>query len=87
MNPDDKPYDYADAGLDSFLSRSIDNLSQMNLDSPGPQSNQVRFDSAQVSGMLGGKIQLGKVVLDKDRITFSDGEVLRGIIGTDVGGF
>lgn len=86
MKPDDV-YDYTVSGFDNFLSRSVDNLVQVNLDSQGPTTTAMRFDSAQTSGMLGNKIQLGNVILDKNAIRLSDGEVPRAIIGTDVGGF
>lgn len=62
MNNDS--YSYETAGLDNFLSRSIDNLTQVNLDSSGPQSTQMRYDSAQSSGSIGDAIQLGKVKID-----------------------
>lgn len=56
--------DYTDAGFDGFLSRSIDDLSQINLDSQGPTSTSIRYDSAQVSGMLGDTLQVGKIKID-----------------------
>lgn len=73
MNP--PSYSYTEAGFDSFLSRSIDNLTQVNLDSQGPQSTQMRFDSAQVSGALGDTLRLGKVKLNgaQGNITINDG--------------
>ena len=57
-------YSYTDAGFDSFLSRSIDNVAQYNLDSTGPMVNQVRYDGMQVSGMLGDTLQIGNIHLD-----------------------
>lgn len=68
-------YDYIVAGFDSFMSRSIDNLSQVNLDSQGPQTTAIRYDSAQVSGMLGDTLQVGKVHINGSRgnITGNDG--------------
>ena len=81
MNPQDRPYDYTEAGFDAFLSRSIDNLSQINLDSQGPQTTQVRYDSAQVSGALGDTLRIGSIHLDgvKGRISIynEDNEVVR----------
>ena len=67
--------DYTDAGFDAFLSRSIDDLSQVNLDSQGPQTTAVRYDSAQVSGMLGDTLQLGKIRFNgrAGNITINDG--------------
>lgn len=67
-------YDYTTAGFDGFLSRSIDDLSQVNLDSPGPVSTAVRYDGAQVSGMLGDSLQIGGVRLNKTNITANDGQ-------------
>lgn len=66
--------DYIAAGFDPFLSRSIDNLSQFNLDSQGPVSTQIPFDRAQVSGMLGDTLVIGKIKIDggKGRISVYD---------------
>lgn len=85
MNPQ-KEYDYTDAGFDSFLSRSVDNLAQINLDSQGPQTTQVRYDSAQVSGMLGNTLQIGGIQLNgvPGNIVINDGSndfLLMGIDG------
>ena len=77
MRDDRKDYDYGDAGFDGFMNRSIDSISQFNLDSPGPNVQQVRYDSTQVSGMMGDSLQLGDITMDgvKGRITiFEDGE-------------
>ena len=84
MNED---YDYTAAGFDAFLSRSIDNLSQVNLDSVGPMTTSVRYDSTQVSGMIGDTLQLGAVNINKKNITVSDGNNTRVLIGEDQGGF
>ena len=67
---------YEDVGFDGFLSRSVDDLSQVNLESQGPQSKQIRYDSAQVSGMLGDVLQIGKIRLDgsKGSIIANDGQ-------------
>lgn len=62
MNSND--YDYEKAGFDGFLSRSIDEVSQVNLDAAGPNSRQLRYDSAQISGMLGDKFQVGNILID-----------------------
>lgn len=80
-------YDYNDAGFDSFLSRSIDNLTQINLDSQGPVSTQMKFDTAQVSGMVGDTLQIGQVRINRDNITLSDENNTRLLIGRDEGGF
>lgn len=64
MNDGVHPYDYTQAGLDGFLSRSIDNLVQMTLDSPGPISTAVRYDSAQLSGPVGNIFRVGNIYLD-----------------------
>lgn len=68
-------YSYENAGFDSFLSRSIDNLTRVNLDSQGPTSTQIRYDSAQVSGMLGDTLQIGGIQLNgvPGNITINDG--------------
>lgn len=80
-------YDYTDSGFDGFLSRSIDNLTQINLDSQGPVSTQMKFDSAQVSGMIGDTLQVGQVRINRDNITLSDENNTRLLIGRDEGGF
>lgn len=61
---DSKDYNYETAGLDGFLSRSIDNLSQVTLDSPGPVSTAVAYDRAQVTGPLGNVLRIGNINLD-----------------------
>lgn len=68
-------YDYLSAGFDGFLSRSIDGITQFNLNSPGPISTQVRFDSAQTSGAIGDIVRVGqRVVIDgiNGSLTFLD---------------
>lgn len=77
-----KVYDYESAGLDGFLSRSIDNLSQVTLDSPGPRSTAVAYDRAQVTGPLGNTLRIGNINLDgvNGRISLFDAngnEVIR----------
>ena len=62
MNKDE--YSYENAGFDGFLSRSIDQLSQVNLDSPGPSTNQIRYDASQTSGILGDKFKIGNILFD-----------------------
>ena len=57
-------YSYQDSGFDNFLSRSIDNTAQDNLDSQGPISNSIRYDSQQVSGSLGDTFRVGKITID-----------------------
>jgi hypothetical protein len=73
--------DYTDAGFDAFLSRSIDNLSQVNLDAQGPVSNSVAYDRTQVSGALGDTLRIGTILIDgvKGRISIYEGssEVVR----------
>jgi hypothetical protein len=78
-------YSYETAGFDSFLSRSVDDLSQLNLDSSGPQTNTIRYDSSQVSGMLGDTLQVGQVHINRTNITFSDDNNNRLILGDDEG--
>lgn len=57
-------YDYSTAGFDGFLSRSIDDLSQTNLDSAGPLSTQLAYDRTQVTGMLGDTWRVGTITVD-----------------------
>lgn len=70
-------YTYENAGYDSFLSRSVDDNPQVNLDSQGPTSTAFRYDSGQSSGSVGDKISIGSVVIDgtKGRISIYDGGV------------
>lgn len=67
-------YDYSDAGLDSFLSRSIDDVSQVNLSAPGPPNNAIAFDRSSVTGPLGDTLRVGKIYIDgvKGRVSFFD---------------
>lgn len=64
--------DYTQSGFDSFLSRSIDDTPQFNLDSRGPQTTQIRYDDAQVSGTQGDTFQSGPVRITKKGIIMSD---------------
>lgn len=68
-------YDYTADGFDGFLSRSIDDVSQVNLDSQGPVSRAIRYDDAQVSGQLGDTLRLGNVKINgvPGNIVISDG--------------
>lgn len=68
-------YSYIDAGFDSFLSRSIDGLAQVNLNSPGPASRQISFDQAQLSGAIGDNIRVGNISINGSagNITANDG--------------
>lgn len=59
MNPQD--YDYAAAGFDNFLSRSVDQTPQVNMDSPVPTNNSLPFDRTQVTGHQGDTYQAGPV--------------------------
>ena len=67
-------YDYIQAGFDGFLSRSIDDFTQVNLSSPGPQTTSIRYDSAQVTGPVGDTYRVGKIFFDgaKGRISIYD---------------
>lgn len=78
-------YDYSNAGLDSFLSRSIDDISQVNLDSTGPRSSAIRYDDSQQSGMMGDMIRIGKITLNGQdgNIVGNDGTNDFFIIGED----
>lgn len=82
MQPDD--YDYSKAGFDGFLSRSIDDLSQANLDSLGPPSTAQAYDRSQVSGSLGDTLQVGNVHINRTNIIVSDGVNDFVLIGQDV---
>lgn len=54
-------YDYTVAGLDGFLSRSIDSVGLGGFRSP---TNQLRFDSTQISGALGDSFRLKNILTD-----------------------
>lgn len=69
-----KSYDYEDSGFDGFLSRSVDNLPQVNLDSRGPQSTAQAYDRSQVSGFLGDTFQVGGTKISRDNIIMNDGD-------------
>lgn len=83
----DGTYDYTTAGFDAFLNRSIEELSQVNLDSRGPQSTAVAYDRAQVSGMLGNTLQMGQVRINPTNIIVSDGQNDRLLLGEQNSGF
>lgn len=61
---DEQPYDYSSSGLDNFLSRGLDDVAMANLDSQGPVSRQIAYDRTQVTGSLGDKAVIGRIVLD-----------------------
>lgn len=79
-------YTYESAGFDGFLSRSIDALTQVTLDSPGPVSTSIPFDRGQQSGSLGNVIMIGSIKLDgaSGRITINDGSNDFLLMGEDV---
>lgn len=81
-------YSYENAGFDSFLSRSVDEISQTNLSSVGPQTTQLRFDSAQVSGALGDTLRIGRIYLNgaEGSIIMNDGNNDVLLIGEDDSG-
>lgn len=84
-----QPYDYIAAGFDNFLSRSIDDVSQTNLDASPPRNMAVAFDRNQISGPMGDTLQVGRVRIDgaNERIILNDGENDRLLLGRDDGGF
>lgn len=87
MNPAaGEEYNYETAGFDGFLSRSIDQLAQVTLDSPGPQTTAIPFDRGQQSGSLGNSIMIGSIQLDGagGRILINDGNNDFLIMGEDV---
>jgi hypothetical protein len=62
-------YTYADAGFNPFLRRSIDSgqsatLGGSSSDFRRVNNQQINFDSQQVTGSLGDKIQVGDIVID-----------------------
>lgn len=63
MNPADD-YNYETAGLDGFLSRSVDSLSQGNLDATGPQSTAMSYDRSQVTGSIGNTFSVGNILFN-----------------------
>ncbi len=67
-------YDYTDSGFDSFLSRSIDSVSQVNLDSTGPSSTAKAYDRGQSTGSVGDSFRVGRIYIDgvKGRISAYD---------------
>lgn len=78
-------YDYTSSGFDGFLSRSIDNLSQIDLDSQGPVSTAIRYDSAQTTGILGDTWRVGDIFLaGKQRaIEIGDSKTKQILVGRD----
>ena len=86
---DNGTYDYTTAGLDGFLSRSIDDVNQASLNSPGPANNAIAFDRASVTGPLGDTLRLGGILIDGagERIIMNDGNNDRLLIGKQDGGF
>ncbi len=76
---------YEDSGFDAFLSRSIDDLSQGNLDSAGPVSTQMRYDSAQSSGYVGDKFAVGNVLINGNEgaIELLDNRLKTLLVGKD----
>lgn len=83
---DSQDYTYESAGLDGFLSRSIDNLSQVTLDSPGPVTTSMAYDRSQVTGSLGDTLQLGKINFNGSagNIIINDGTNDFLIMGEDI---
>lgn len=80
--------DYSDSGFDDFLSRSIDGTPQRNLDTGGPVSTQMRYDSAQSSGSVGDTFSVGNVLINgKDgAIELANGTNRPLLIGKDSNG-
>lgn len=81
--------DYTASGFDKFMSRSIDQTPQANLDSPTPPNKSVAFDQVQVSGLLGDTLAIGKINLNgaDGTIILSDGSNDRLLIGFQNDGF
>lgn len=85
MKPDN---DYTAAGFDGFLSRSIDNQSQVNLNSNFNPSNQLPFDRSQVTGQLGDTFRTGETFQSgsEGNYSVSDGKNLRVVMGKQTDG-
>jgi hypothetical protein len=64
----DGDYSYADSGLDSFMSRSIDGLTAPNLDQLVMNmplwARQLPYDTMQTSGQLGDTLSVGNIAID-----------------------
>lgn len=80
-----REYSYLDAGFDGFLSRSIDDVTQVNLDSQGPQTQAIRFDQSQLTGAMGDNIRVGRININGSagNITANDGNNDFFIIGDE----
>lgn len=79
--------DYAQAGFNKFMSRSVDQTPEVNLDSPVPAGNSTAFDRTQITGPVGDTFRIGNILFDGSagRITMQDengNDTL--LIGTDV---
>lgn len=81
--------DYSDSGFDNFMSRSVDQTPQINLDSAVPPNNSVAFDRNQISGPLGDTLRLGNIFINgaDGNIIVSDGQNDRLLLGEQDGGF
>lgn len=80
----DGQYDYQDSGFDNFMSRSIDNTPQINLDSASPPNNAIAFDRTQTTGPVGDSFRVGNITFNGSdgTITLNDGTNDRLIIGS-----
>lgn len=65
--------DYTDSGFDKFMSRSDE--PQANLDSPAPQSSQIKYDFTQQSGKSGDSTGTEDVRIDADGLTINNGKM------------
>lgn len=72
---DDGTYDLTDAGFDGFMSRSVDQTPQINLDSPAPPNFALPFDRTQVTGSQGDTFNMGGIGMNakENTITLNDG--------------
>lgn len=67
MQPQDNKYTYADAGFNGFLLRSRKSNPMANNVSDSISTgtgSPISFDRIQAQGALGGKLTLGRLVLD-----------------------
>lgn len=76
---------YEDSGFDSFLSRSIDDLQQVNLDSQGPYSTATAYDRSQLSGSMGDSFKMGGISMSArdSQMTLNDGALIVNDTSTD----
>lgn len=93
QNPARQVYDYTQTGINSFLSRSIEDVAwestldaHLNtLQNTVVDSTAQNYDTTQVTGSLGNTLQMGNVNINQNSITMSDGANTVLFIGNDSG--